>query len=221
MTKSLIADRRQQVYKFLLWVTIFWVVGLLVWNLISPWYGRVLARATTSILNKNPLIDCEVSYRFEQISIKAHTYFSVRKAPDGAKEYYEGDPSWDGRRFHFSFTVWIALLLATPFDWQWKKKLLWFLVGWLVIFATQVLGLFLQTVHQNMLFVKTLLMSGGYLQPTSTELTLAFGGRYFLLIGNVLFPLLIWLPIGIERLNTLPSGVMTETIPSSAAPSSP
>jgi hypothetical protein len=202
MTRSLVADPRRRIYKFLLLVTLFWIVSLLVWNLISPWYGSALAKVTGFAFHTNPLIDCEVSYRFEKISIIAYTYFSVRQAPDGQKEYYKGNPSWDGRRFHFSFTVWTALLLATPFDGRWRRKILWFLAGWAIIFVTQILGLFLQTIHQNMLFVRTLMPSGKYLEPAAMELILAFAGRYFLLIGSVLFPLLVWLPIGVSRLKT-------------------
>jgi hypothetical protein len=175
---------------------------LFAWNLMSPLYGRLLASITSAVLHKNPLTDCGVSYRFEKDRIIAHTYFSVRLAPDGQKDYFEGDPSWDGRRFHFSFTVWMALLLATPFDRNWKKKLLLFILGWEIILVTQILGLFLQTMHQNLLFIRSLLATGKYLCPNAMELTLAFAGRYFLLIGNILFPLLVWLPIGVSRLKT-------------------
>lgn len=181
-------------------VTIFWIVALLVWSAVSPWYNLVLAKAATFVFHKVPFFDCQVTYHSERNSIKAHTFFSVRKAPDGAKEYYEGDPSWDGRRFHFSFTVWTALLLATPFGGNWRRKSLWFIVGWVAVFLTQLLGLYLQTIHHNMLFFKTLLSTGRYMQPSGFEIALAFAGRYFLLIGNILFPLLIWLPIGTESL---------------------
>jgi hypothetical protein len=216
MTRSLVVNPRRRIYRFLLLVTLFWIVSLLVWNLISPLYGSALARVTGFAFHMNPLIDCEVSYRFEKISIIAHTYFSIRVAPDGRKEYYEGNPSWDSRRFHFSFTVWMALLLATPFDGRWKRKILWFLVGWAIIFVTQIVGLFLQTIYQNMLFVRTLMPSGKYLEPAAMELILAFAGRYFLLIGSVLFPLLVWLPIGVSRLKIVSTeGGQRATLPPS------
>jgi hypothetical protein len=196
-------------------LTILWIASLPVWNFISPWYGDALAKVTGFAFHTNPLVDCEISYRFEKISIIAETYFSVRQAPDGQKQYYEGSPSWDGRRFHFSFTVWVALLMATPFAGRWRRKIFWFLVGWGIIFVTQIIGLFLQTIHQNMLFVRTLMPSGKYLQPTAMELVLAFAGRYFMLIGNILFPLLVWLPIGVSCLKSTSSeDGEPETLPS-------
>ncbi len=213
MTRSSDVTPLRRVYRFLLLVVIWWIVALFAWNLISPLYGRLLAVSTDAVLHKNPLIDCEVSYRFDKISIIAHTYFSVRQAPDGQKVYYQGDPSWDGRRFHFSFTIWMSLLLATPFSGDWRRKIVLFLVGWGILFITQAVGLFLQTIHQNMMFVRTLMPSGKYLQPTAMELILAFAGRYFLLIGNFVFPILIWLPAGVSRLRATPTVSGEETAP--------
>jgi hypothetical protein len=200
MRRSLAVTQNRRTRKFLFWVIVFWVVSLFIWGSITPRYGQLMAAVANTLVHKLPFSDCEVSYKADGSNIKAHTYFSVRKAADGSQEYYEGDPGWDARRFNFSFTVWFALALATPWRRKWWRKAVWFMLGWAVIFVTQVLSLYLQTIHQNMLFVRTLLGTGLYLQPSTLEIVLAFAGRYSLLIGNVLFPLLVWLPVGIAHL---------------------
>lgn len=183
-------------------VTVWWIVALLVWNAISPWYGQVLASAGTAILNKNPLTHTQITFRSEKTNIKADAYFTLRQAPDGETVLIEGSPSWDGRQSHFSFTVWMALIMATPFGGYWTRKLRWFVGGWAVVFLTQVLYMFLQVVHQNFAYVETQMSSGQFLPPSGVEIGMAAAARYLLLVGNVLFPLLVWLPIGVSRLKT-------------------
>lgn len=190
----------RRVYRFILIMTLCWVLVLPVWVWISPYYGKLLAVTGNVVFHKNPLNDYEISYRFEKISIIAHLYFNVTRISDGSKVLFQGSPSWDSRRFHFGFTIWTALLLATPFDRRWGKKATCFFVGWAVIFVTQLFGLFFQTLHHNLLFLESLAAQKQYLSPTGYDYFLGWIGRYMVLIGTATLPIIVWLFIGVPKL---------------------
>ena len=213
----------RRVYRFFFVMILCWVVILPIWNWLSPYYGKSLAVVASAIFQKNPFNDYELSYRFEKISIISNIYFSVTRISDGQKEYFEGSPSWDGRRFHFSFTIWAALMLATPFERKWGRKLLLFMIGWAAVFFGQLLSLFFQTFHQNLFFLQTLAPTQYYPPSTSVYLFILIG-RYALLLGGMVIPFGVWLFVGFPQLKRIIEGskekllVQKNNLTESAAP---
>jgi hypothetical protein len=181
---------------------IWWVVLLLLWLWVSPVYSQLLVAIGNVIFQTNPFNHDEMVFGSQDRCIKSDVYFDIRNLTTGEAGRGHFKFSADAERFHFNITIFLALFLATPFDGQIGKKFLYILVGWLVLLMTQSLDLFLQT-QDNKLVNFGRMAQAQNLQPLAAiDHWLSWAGRYFLLVGNIVIPLLLWLFAGIPRLKS-------------------
>jgi hypothetical protein len=190
-----------KMYRFLLLVAVFWLAVLPLWLWLSPYYGHLLAGTANILFHRNIVNNDEISFRDQDRCIKSDIHFDITKASTGQVGRGHLKFSVDAERFHFNFTVWIALMLATPFERRIKGTAVCFLLGWLVLLGGQSLDLFLQTQDDKLNNFWRLAQQEGLAPLDSASHLLGWAGRYFLHIGNVVLPIVIWLFVGIPRLS--------------------
>lgn len=106
--------------------------------------------------------------------------------------------AWSARIFQFSFAIWIALILATPFA-NWKKKAAYFLLGSVVILGGQLFDMYLQSAYGKLEALKILQASGEYALGQSEEYLLTWSHVFSLRIWKDLLPVVLWLLLGLPQ----------------------
>lgn len=199
----------RRAYKFVLLVLLIYALVTPIWWWLSPVYSRALCSAANCMFQFNLLSSDEMVYSYENGSITGEITFLLTTLADGREARVAARPVWEARLHHFSFTIWAALLLATPFG-NWKKKLLYFFLGWAIVFAGQLFALFVETLSEKSLFLQSEQMFQQYRLAAIEEYILNWGGMFFLLVGNKLLPLVLWflwgLPYLLRRRSEEPEG---------------
>lgn len=185
-------------------VALFYAIITPIWWWLSPFYSRALCSAADFIFQLNLLSSDDMTYTYSDGKINGEVVFVVGQVEGGYDVRIAARPVWEGRLFHFSFTVWAALLLASPFK-DWRRKLLILLLGWLILFAGQLFSLFIETLSEKSLFLQSSETFARFRLPASDEYLLKWGGRFFLLVGSKLLPLLLWFIWGLPQLLRSPA----------------
>jgi hypothetical protein len=199
MTKSSNEQNRRRLYRFLLLLALAYAVVTPIWWLISPWYSQALCLTGNVILDGLPLSGDALDYSYADGEIRCNIEFSAINPEKNQQLRLRAKPLWDGRLLHFSFTIWVALILATPYS-DYKKKLKFFLIGWAIVMIGQIAALYLQTLEAKARTLQKLAELEGYELPALQQYLLAWGGRFFMRIGNKLLPIVVWLVVGLPVL---------------------
>lgn len=199
MTRSP-ADRPvRRAYKFIFWVAICYAIVTPIWWWLSPAYSVALCEAANVVFKLNLFSDDEMTYSYVDGKVTAEVIFLLTRLNDAYDLKIAARPSWDGRLHHFSFTIWAALVLATPFG-NWRKKLLTFTVGWVLVFGSQLFALFVETLCEKSAFLRNAEMFQEYRLPATEDWLLTSGGLFFLMVGNKVLPIVLWLVMGFPAL---------------------
>jgi hypothetical protein len=187
-------------------VAVWWIMILPLWLWLSPAYGHLLALASNVAFHANPLNHDEIIFAAQDRCIKSDIYFDVTKVATGEEGRGHLKFSVDAERFHFNLTIWLALMLATPFEGNRGRKLLWLVGGTLIMLCGQSLDLFLQTQDDKLTnFERLLETADGLRSLPPVDHVLSWAGRYFLLAGSVVLPLVIWMTAGVPRIKSAQS----------------
>ncbi len=190
-----------RLYKFAATTALIWLALQPIWlYLVSPSYGELLAEAANILIRQNLVTGDETVYEYVHPCIKGNIYFDVIDARDSRPGRGNLRFTMDGERFQFNLTIWIALALATPFGGARLKKLRFLLVGWLVVFLFQELDLLLQTADNKLIYMQSPAFLAQFRPHNTTDYLLGSLGKYFLLVGYVVVPILVWLPVGVRQL---------------------
>ncbi|MFH2057203.1 MAG: exosortase H-associated membrane protein [bacterium] len=199
MTKSSKDTQRRRLYRFLLLLALAYAVVTPIWWLISPWYSQVLCFAGNTLLDGLPFTGDALDYSYENGQIKCSIEFNAVNPQKNKQLRLRAEPFWEGRLLHFGFSIWVALILATPCR-SYKVRARLFLIGWGVLFVGQLAALYLQTLEAKARTLQQLAELEGYELPGLQQYLLAWGGRFFMRIGNKLLPIVVWLIIGLPSM---------------------
>ncbi len=199
MTKSSAEKPLSRLYRFIFLVALFYALVTPVWWVMSPVYSRVLCSAANFAFQFNILSSDKTTYSYDNGKITGEVTFVIGKMSNGSEVKIAARPVWEARLHHFSFTIWAALILATPFG-NWKKKAVVFILGWSVVFAGQLFSLFVETLSEKSLFLQGSDMFANFRLSDTEEYILSWGGRFFLLVGNKLLPMILWFFVGLPAL---------------------
>jgi hypothetical protein len=99
-------------YKFLLKLTLFWVILFAVWfGLGVPYYGWLLTAGTSLLFERNPFNNDRVALEYVHPRIVGNIQFDLQSLADDRSGRGDLRFSLEGRRFHFNATIWVALML--------------------------------------------------------------------------------------------------------------
>jgi len=190
-----------RLYKFALTTALIWLVLQPIWlYLVSPSYGKLMAEAANILMRYNFVTGDETIYEYVHPCIKGNIHFDVVDARDGRPGRGNLRFTMDGERFQFNLTIWIALALATPFGGAVMRKARFLVVGWLVVFLFQELDLLLQTADDKLIYMQSPEFLAQFRPHSTIDYVLGSLGKYFLLVGYVVVPILVWLPTGVRQL---------------------
>lgn len=191
-----------RLYKLAATTTLIWLVLQPIWlYLVSPPYGKLLAGAANIMIRHNFVTGDETVYEYVHPCIKGNIHFDVVDARDGRPGRGNLRFTMDGERFQFNLTIWLALALATPFGGARLKQLRFLLVGWLVVFLFQELDLLLQTADDKLTYMQSGAFLAQFRPHRAIDYVLGSLGKYFLLVGYAVVPILVWLPVGVRQLH--------------------
>lgn len=190
-----------RLYRFVATTALIWLVLQPIWlYIVSPSYGKLLAVAANIMIRHNVVTGDEAVYEYVHPCIKGNIYFDVVGRLDDRPGRGNLRFTMDGERFQFNLTIWMALALATPFGGAGMKKLRFLLAGWLVVFLFQELDLLLQTADDKLIYMQSPGFLAQFRPHNAIDYLLGSLGKYFLLVGYVVVPILVWLPVGVRQL---------------------
>jgi hypothetical protein len=198
-TKSSARRPLRRAYRFILIVALVYVVFTPIWWLVTPLYSELHCIAANWAFNLNILSDDELTYTYEDGEIVGRIIFRFVRPYDNHRFKASAKETCGSGRVHFGVVIWGALLAATPFG-NFRRKLIYFLGGWILLFVSQLEGLYLQVLFSKALTLQHLEPTYQSRLPAIVEYIFDWGGQFYVLIGNKLLPILFWLIVGLPFL---------------------
>jgi hypothetical protein len=140
-----------------------------------------------------------LTFTYEDGEIVGRIIFRFIRPYDNHRFKASAEETCGSGRVHFGVVIWGALLAATPFG-NLRKKLVYFLIGWVLLFVSQLEGLYLQVLFNKALTLQHLEPTYQSRLPAIVEYIFDWGGQFYVLIGNKLLPILFWLIVGLPFL---------------------
>ncbi len=166
---------------------------------LAPYYSRMLCAVANVVSGYNPITGDTRRYEFDEGNIKGHIEFTIRTRSQPSGRRMPVGLIWGSRLAHFSLPIWVALILATPVG-GWRRKLVYLFLGWLIVLAGQILGLYMQTMLGKLAVLDKLARQGEYHITKTEQYLLIWEYVFSLRFGATLVPILTWMVIGLPRL---------------------
>ena len=199
----------RQAYKFLLRLSLIWILLAVVWYILAGTpYGKALVAGANLLFSRNPVNDDQIHLTYVDPRIEGEIKFDLRSLEDDRRGRGNLQFSLESRRFHFNITIWIALLLATPGWKSFRFRLAYCLGGWVLLYFCQALDLFLQVENYKLQHLQTHEFLSRYQPPGTGDYLLGSLGKYSYLLGRFVAPLALWLPYAVKAFGAARSPVV-------------
>lgn len=198
-TKS--SDRRplRKAYRFILTVAAVYIVATPLWWLVTPGYSKAHCVAANWMFNLDIISDDELDFTYEDGEIEGRIVFRFVRPSDNHRFKAQASETCGSGRVHFGIVIWGALLIATPLG-SLRKKLIYFFLGWALLFVSELFALYLQVLFNKSLTLQHLEPTYQSRLPAIVEYLFDWGGNFYVLLGNKLIPIVFWLIIGLPVL---------------------
>ncbi len=198
-TKSSTDRPLRKAYRFILIVALVYVLFTPVWWMVTPLYSKLHCTVANQVFNIGLLSDDEVSFTYEDGEIEGEIIFRFTRPTDNRRFKASASETCGSGRVHFGIVIWGALLIATPFR-NVKKKSLYFIGGWILLFIGQLWAIYLQVLLNKSLSLQHLESEYHSRLPSIVEYMFEWGGNFYVLLGNKLMPIVLWLIVGLPIL---------------------
>jgi hypothetical protein len=199
MTKSSGRQPLKRAYRFILVVALVYIIFTPIWWLVTPTYSKAHCVAANWLFNLDIISDDALTFTYEGGEIRGEIIFRFVRPYDNHRFKASASETCGSGSVHFGIVIWGALLAATPFTSS-RKKLLFFFAGWALLFASQLFALYLQMLFNKSLSLQHLEPTYQSRLPETVEYVFDWGGNFYVLLGNRLLPIVLWLIVGLPAL---------------------